>query len=61
MGEARDTPDKGNPQLLFAWYPVQTDKGRCWLTRVRWHVEYAYNSTRGRGFFTVAVNRYRAQ
>ena len=59
MSEARNTLDKGNPQLWFAWYPVQTDKGRRWLTRVWWHVEHAYNNARGQGLYGVAVNRYR--
>ena len=60
MREARNTSDKGTPQLWFAWYPVRADKGRRWLTCVWWHHEYAYNNTRGRGLSTVAVNRYRA-
>ena len=60
MRAAKNTPDKANPRLWFAWYPVRTNKGWRWLTRVWWHIEYAYNNTRGRGLFTVAVDRYRA-
>jgi len=52
---------QGQPvQLWFAWYPVQTDKGRRWLTRVWWYVEYGRRATRG-GLFTVPFNRYRAR
>jgi len=60
MRKAKTTPDKGDPKLWFAWYPVNTDRGRRWLTRVWWHAEYGY-STRGQSFYRVRVNRYRAR
>lgn len=32
-------PNRNNPTMWFAWYPVITADGFCWLRRVWWFSE----------------------